>query len=98
MKIADGDVVIVVLHSPREKLIGIVQEFGISGVFVRGLELGFFDEWSRSIAAGEPYLQMSDYFFPMWRVERVMHDDTGDDIQSLAERFRERTGRELTNF
>ena len=98
MKIQDGDVVIVVLHSPREKLIGISQEIGVSGVFVRGIELGFFDEWSRAIAVGEPYLEMSDYFFPMWRIERVMHDDSGEGMPSMAERFRDRTGRELTNF
>ncbi len=98
MKFQPGDAVVIVLHSPREKLIGLIGEISAAGVFVRGVELGYFDDWSRSIAAGEPFMQLSDYFFPMWRVERVTRDESGGDIPSMSEQFRDRTGRELAEF
>jgi hypothetical protein len=98
MKIDAGDAVIIVLHSPREKLIGLISEIGTAGIYLRGIELGYFEDWSRAIAAGEPFLQMSDHFFPMWRIERVTRDESGGDIPSMNEQFRERTGRNLSEF
>jgi hypothetical protein len=93
-----GDPVIIVLHTPREKLIGLVGEINAAGIFVRAIELGYFEDWSRAIASGEPFLQMNDYFFPMWRVERITRDEPGGDIPSMSEQFLERTGRELAEF
>lgn len=97
-KFETGDPVIIILHSPREKLIGLVGEINASGIFARAIELGYFEDWSRAIAAGEPFLQMNDYFFPMWRVERITRDEPGGDIPSMSEQFVERTGRELAEF
>ena len=68
MKIESGEYVIVILHTPREKLFGILDEINAAGVSVRGIDLGYFEDWSKSIAAGETYLPMSDYFLPMWRI------------------------------
>ncbi len=98
MKIETGDTVIIILHGPREKLVGLVGEISPAGIFMRGIELGYFEDWSRAIAAGEPFLQMTDYFFPMWRVERITRDETGGDIPSMTQQFLERTGRELAEF
>jgi hypothetical protein len=95
MKIQNGESVIMVLHTPREKLFGIVDEIVESGVYIRAIELGYFDDWCRSIAADEPYLQMTDYFIPMWRVERIMRDQTAEGSPSLTEQFTQRTGLEL---
>ena len=44
MKIANGESVILVLHTPREKLLGILDEIGESCVFVTGRELKYFDD------------------------------------------------------
>ena len=96
MNITPGDSVIVVLHSPREKLLGILGEISPAGITIRSIELGYFDDWSRSIAAGEQHLPMSDNFFPMWRVERISRDETVDDVPSMADQFEARTGRKLT--
>ncbi len=95
MKIEAGDTVIAVLHSPREKLIGIVNEINAAGVTIRSLDLGYFDDWCGSIAAGEPHLAMSDNFYPMWRIERISRDESTDEMPSMSEQFTTRTKRRL---
>jgi len=98
MRIEIGDSVVAVLHSPREKLLGLVQDLTPTGLFLRGVDLGYFDDWCRSISAGEQYLPMSDYFFPMWRIERLVRDEPTHDSPSMAELFEQRTGRSLVEF
>lgn len=98
MKISAGEAVIAVLHTPREKLFGILDEISSAGVSLRAIELSYFDDWVRSIAEGEQYLPMSDYFVPMWRVERVTRDEGSEGAPSLAELFEKRTGRNLGEF
>ncbi len=98
MKIEIGDSVILVLHSPREKLLALVQELSPVGIFARGIDLGYFDDWCRSISNNEQYLPMSDYFFPMWRVERMIRDEGTEETPSMANLFEQRTGRSLVEF
>jgi hypothetical protein len=98
MKIEIGDSVVLVLHTPREKLLGLVQDLTPSGLFVRAIDLSYFDDWCRSIVNDEPYLPMSDYFFPMWRIERMMRDEGNEDMPSMANLFEQRTGRSLVEF
>jgi hypothetical protein len=98
MKIETGESVLLILHTPREKLIGILDEINASGVFVRGIDLGYFDDWCQSIVNGEPYLPMNDYFIPMWRVERMTRDEGTAESPSMAEQFEQRTGRSLSEF
>ncbi len=93
MKIETGESVILVLHTPREKLLGILSEIGSAGIFVRAIDLGYFDDWCSSIAKNEPYLRMSDYFFPMWRLERLTRDENSPEMRSMAEEFKRRTGK-----
>ena len=95
MKIEPGETVIIILHTPREKLFGTLDEISASGVYIRAVELGYFDDWCRSIAEGEPYLAMSDYFVPMWRLERMTRDEGSP---SMVEQFEQRTGRQLSEF
>ncbi|MBL8124260.1 MAG: hypothetical protein JNJ39_09155 [Blastocatellia bacterium] len=95
MKIENGECVVLVLHTPREKLLGILDEINTAGVHVRAIDLGYFDDWCAAIANGEDYLPMSDYFIPMWRVERMTRDEGSP---SLTESFEQRTGRNLGEF
>lgn len=95
MKMEPGDVVIVILHSPREKLLARLGEINPAGIAVRSIELGYFEDWCRSIAAGEEHLTMSDNFFPMWRLERITRDDAAGEGRSMAEEFEARTGLRL---
>ena len=92
MKIEPGNVVVAILHSPREKLLGVLDEINAAGIALRAIELGYFDDWCRSIAAGEPSLEMSDQFIPMWRVERISKDESASGVASMEEQFETRTG------
>ena len=93
-----GAVVILVLHSPREKCWGILDEINAAGVFLRGLDLNAFDDWARAVANDEPFIGLTDLFFPMWRVERLARDERAGEIPSLAEQFEKRTGRRITEL
>lgn len=97
-KIQADDPVIVILQNPREKIVGILSEISAAGVFVRGVDLGYFDEWTASVKNGEAYLPMQDYFYPMWRVERLVRDESSFEMPSLAEQFRQKTGYDLRDF
>ena len=96
--ITPGTIVILVLHSPREKCWGALEEISAAGVFVRGLDLNAFDDWVRAVAHDEPFMGVSDLFFPMWRVERITRDESAGGVPSLAEQFEQRTGRGLREF
>ena len=92
-RIEPGAPVLLVLHSPREKCWGILDEISAAGVFLRGLDLNAFDDWVRAVAHDEPFIGVTDLFFPMWRVERLTRDEAAGGIPSLAEQFENRTGR-----
>ncbi len=95
MKIKEGQVVVAVLHTPREKVVGVLHEIGPAGIQLRGLELGYFDDWCAAITANEPHLPMSDQFVPMWRVERISRDEDSPGAPSMSALFQQRTGLEF---
>ncbi|HEV2913286.1 MAG TPA: hypothetical protein VGX92_08220 [Pyrinomonadaceae bacterium] len=88
-----GAWILIVLHSPREKCWGLLDEINAAGIFLRGLDLNAFDDWTRAVANDEPFIGLTDLFFPMWRVERVARDEAAGGVPSLAEQFEKRTGR-----
>ena len=96
--IVPGSPVIVYLHSPREKLWGVLYELTMSGVFLRGIDLNTFEDWMQMIVRGERNIGLTHLFLPMWRVERVTLDETVDDIQSLADKFYSRVGLTITEY
>lgn len=98
MKIKAGEHIVIVLQNPREKIIGILHEISPAGIFVRGIDLNYFDEWINAIRNNEQYLPMQDYFFPMWRVERLIRDESSFEMPSLAEQFYQKTGFNLADF
>lgn len=97
-KIKQGESVVIILQNPREKIVGILHEISAAGIFLRGVDLNYFDDWARSIAGGEPYLPMQDYFLPMWRVERISKDESSFEMPSMAEQFRQLTGLDFADF
>lgn len=90
--IDQGTPVLIVLHTPREKYWGILDEINTAGVFLRGLDLNAFDEWIRSVIHEEPFIGLGAMFFPMWRVERVAKDESVGGVMSLREQAEQRTG------
>ena len=98
MKIEKGESVILVLHTPREKLVGILDEINSAGVSIRAIDLSYFDDWCAAISNGEQFLPMSDYFIPMWRVERLTRDSGSETTPSMSDLFEQRTGHPMAEF
>ncbi len=98
MKIKNGESIIIVMQNPREKIFGVLHEINAAGVFVRGIDLEYFDEWTTAIKNGEQFLPMQDAFYPMWRVERLTRDESSDALDSMAEQFEQKTGLKITEF
>jgi len=98
MSISRGNMVIVVLHSPREKCWGRLDRISAAGVFLRGIDLTAFDDWVNALRSGETFFGVNDLFFPLWRVERIMHDERSGDLPSLVERFEASVGRSVCEF
>jgi hypothetical protein len=93
--IALGAPVVIVLHAPREKCWGVLDEISTAGVFLRGLDLNAFDDWLKGIVNEEAFISLGDLFFPMWRVERISRDETSGGVPSLSDQAERRTGRTL---
>lgn len=62
--IARGAPVIVVLHTPRDKCWGMLDELNSAGVFLRGLEVNAFADWLNALVRDEPFVGFGDLFFP----------------------------------
>jgi len=93
---AAGTPVVVYLHSPREKLFGVIASLQPAGVAVRGIDLAAFDDWVRQEARrDEPGLGLVTLFYPMNRVERIERDETVGGLEGFADRFRRETGRSV---
>ena len=93
--IRPGATVVVVLHSPREKCWGMLDDINQAGVFLRGLDLNSFDDWLSAVVHAEPFIGFGDLFFPMWRVERISKDETAGGVPSLREQVEKRTGKSI---
>lgn len=93
-----GSPVMVYLHSPREKIWGILRELSVAGAYVRGIDLNSFDVWTQTVVRGERNIGLTNVFFPMWRIERISLDETVDDIPSMADQFLARVGLSIDEY
>src|SRR5215472_9884347 len=81
-------IVIVSLHSPKERLWGELVEVSIAGVTLRGIDLGSFDDFVSQVLHPEgERIGLPTLFFPMQRVERIALDEPRGSIPSMAEKF-----------
>ncbi len=91
-----GTVVVVYLHSPREKVFGVLTTLQPAGLVVRGIDLSAFDDWMRQEGRREkPGLGLVTLFYPMHRVERIERDESLGGLEGFADRFRRETGRSV---
>jgi len=89
-----GGLVVLSLHSPREKFWGKLLAILPAGAIVRGLALDVFDDWLRQErSAAERMIAPTTVFFPMGRVERIEGDESVGPIRSFGERFVAAVGR-----
>jgi hypothetical protein len=92
-------VVVVSLHSPKEKLWGELLDISNAGVTLRGIDLGAFDDFVRQVLHPEgDRMGLPTLFFPMVRIERIALDEARGSIPSLAEMFEKKVGRSLMDY
>ncbi len=92
-------IVVVSLHTPKEKVWGEIVGLDIAGVTVRGVNLDSFDEFVRQARDPEgDSLGLPTLFFPMLRVERVALDERRGSVPSLAELFEQKVGCSLAAY
>src|SRR5260370_19421142 len=96
--IVAGSPVVVYLHSPREKVWGILSGIDTAGAYLRGIDLNTFDDWTQMIARGERNISLTRMFLPMWRIERVILDEAVDDIPSMGDKFFSRVGMTVADY
>ena len=92
-------IVIISLHTPKEKLWGELLSINQSGVTMRGIDLNSFDHFIRQVNQPEgERIGLPTIFFPMNRVERISLDEPSGAIPSMAELFAHKVGRSLTDY
>ena len=92
-------IVIVSLHTPREKVWGELVALNPSGVTVRGIDLNSFDDFVRQVLHPEgERVGLPTAFFPMMRIERVALDEPRGSVPSLADTFEHKVGRSLLEY
>jgi len=92
-------IIVVSLHSPKEKFWGELLVLNPAGITVRGIDLNSFDHFVRAI--NEPDGERVGFptiFFPMNRVERISLDESTGSIPSMAELFQRKIGRTLSAY
>jgi len=88
-----GAIVIVHLVSPTEKFWGLLQDLGVAGVTLRGINLTSFDDWMRQATRpGDQSLGLSTLFVPLFRVEKIFLDEPVGEVESYRQRFERRVG------
>jgi hypothetical protein len=78
-------IVVVSLHSPKERVWGELMEISHAGVTMRGIDLGSFDDFVIQV-------------LPMVRIERIALDEARGSIPSLATMFEKKVGRSLGEY
>jgi hypothetical protein len=92
-------IVVVSLHSPREKVWGELLAITPAGITMRGVDLNSFDHFVKQINEPESErIGLPTVFFPITRVERVSLDEPSGSIPSMAEIFARKVGRSLAEY
>jgi hypothetical protein len=92
-----NSIVVVSLHTPREKFWGQLLEINSAGITVRGLDLSTFNEWLNQLKNPSP-IGLATVFFPLHRVERVEADEPVGEVPSLTDTFLQQTGRTFREY
>jgi hypothetical protein len=92
-------IVVVSLHSPKERIWGELLEMNTAGVTLRGIDLNSFDDFIRQVRDPEGDLVgLPTVFFPMTRIERIALDEARGSVPSLAETFQQKVGQGLLEY
>ena len=94
-----NSIIIVSLHTPKEKLWGQLLSINPSGITMRGIDLNSFDHFISQINGPDSERTgLPTIFFPMNRVERISLDESSGAIPSLSEMFARKVGRPIIEY
>jgi hypothetical protein len=94
-----GQLVVLVLREPKERLWGRLLGLEASGVALRGVELTPWEEILGLVKRGEAdQVALGTRFLPMHRIDSLYLDEPSSGVPSLAEEFKSRTGIEPQEF
>jgi hypothetical protein len=92
-------IVVLSLHSPKEKLWGELVGISTAGITVRGIDLSSFDDFvSQVLHPDGDRMGLPTLFFPMLRIERIALDEARGSIPSLAEMFEKKAGVSIADY
>jgi hypothetical protein len=86
-----GSLVLLTLHTPRQKFIGILLRLSPAGIELRCIHLESLEDVARQLRSGEA-VSPATIFFPMHRVERMELDEATGEMPSLAQGFAAQAG------
>ena len=99
MPFHSGDLVVVVLHGPRERIWGRLLGLDAAGIALRGLDLSPWEEVLSLVRTGQTdQVALGTRFLPMHRVEALYLDEPSSGAPSLSDTFRDRTGQDAAAF
>jgi hypothetical protein len=94
-----GDLVVVVLQSPRERIWGYLLGLDAAGITLRGLDLTPWEEVLTLVRTDQAdQVALGTRFLPMHRVEAMYLDEVSSGAPSLAATFLDRTGQDPRVF
>ena len=94
-----GQLVVVILREPRERMWGRLLGLENSGIVLRGLDLRAWEETLALARRGEhDQVALGTRFFPMHRLETLYLDEPSSGVPSLAADFLQRTGMDPQDF
>jgi hypothetical protein len=94
-----NSIIIVSLHTPREKVWGELLDVSTAGITMRGIDLNSFDDFIRQVLHPDgDRVGLPTVFFPMQRIERIALDEPTGSIPSMADLFERRVGRSLKDY
>ncbi len=92
-------IVIAYLQAPKERFWGVLLSLNATGLTLRGMDLGSFDDWMQQVARGdEPSIGLTTTFFPMARIEKLILDETTGSALSFSDQFLARVGRSVKEY
>jgi hypothetical protein len=96
---ASGQLVVLVLREPKERIWGRLLGLEGSGIVIRGVDLTPWEEILVLVKRGEQdQVSLATRFLPMHRIESLYLDEPSSGVCSLAEEFLQRTGAEPRDF
>ncbi|HNX93662.1 MAG TPA: hypothetical protein PKL14_00750 [Holophaga sp.] len=96
---ASGQIVVLVLRDPRERIWGRLLGIETAGVAVRGLDLMPWEDVLALVKRGESdQVSLATRFYPMHRIESLYLDEPSSGVPSLIQDFKRRTGQDAQAF